>query len=360
MAGEKGRVLCAMSGGVDSSVSAKLLVDAGYEVLGVTMRLFDRRCPTGGEASSAHDDAADARAVCDRLGIRHEIVDFADGFEENVVEPFCRAYLAGDTPNPCVDCNRTIKFGALEQLRVSLGFDYVATGHYVRLGIDEATGRHRLLRGRDPKKDQSYVLYHLSQERLAHVLFPVGELSKVDVRAVARETGLAVADKEESQDICFIPDGDYASFIERRCGSFLPGPIVDEAGAVLGEHRGLARYTVGQRKGLGVAVGEPLFVLAKDVERNALVVGPASSTGVRTVVADGINVIAGERWSGAMRVTVKTNYRSALRAASAVFEGERLVVTLDEAVHAVAPGQAIVLYRGDEVVGGGTIRRGAR
>lgn len=359
MASEKGRVLCAMSGGVDSSVAAKLLVDAGYEVLGVTMRLFDRgRC---GEAIPCkHDDVADAQGVCGRLGVRHQVVDFAEAFEENVVEPFCRSYLAGDTPNPCVDCNRTIKFGALERLRCDLGYDYVATGHYVRRAVDGATGRCALLRGLDPKKDQSYVLYHLPQGLLSHLLFPVGELSKDEVRAVARETGLSVADKEESQDICFIPDGDYAAFIERRVGPLAPGPIVDEAGAVLGEHRGLARYTVGQRKGLGVAVGEPLFVLAKDVEHNALVVGPASSTGVRTVVADGVNVMAGARWSGKRRVEAKTNYRSALRTASAAFEGDRLVVTLDEPVRAVAPGQAIVLYHGDEVVGGGTIRQGAR
>ena len=249
-----------------------------------------------------------------------------------------------------------MKFGALQQRRRELGFDYVATGHYARRAYDEETGRYLLLRGRDPKKDQSYVLYHLTQEHLKHMLFPVGELEKPQVRAVAHEAGLGNADKLESQDICFVPDGDYATFIEEHTGAtFVPGPIVDEAGTVLGKHNGLVHYTIGQRKGLGVAAGHPLFVLKKDAKANTLVVGPATSAGVHEVVANDVNLISVAEIAEPLTVEAKVNYRATPRKAVVRMKGEKLIVTFEEPVRAVAPGQAMVLYQGDVVVGGGTI-----
>lgn len=356
---EAERVICAMSGGVDSSVAAKLLVDRGYEVLGATMKLFDSDgviLEEGSRTCCSLEDVEDARAVARRLGIPYRVFNYTGLFEQDVIDRFCEAYLGGKTPNPCIDCNRYLKFGALQQRRRELGFDYVATGHYARRAFDEKTGRYLLMRGRDPKKDQSYVLYHLTQEQLAHMLFPVGELSKDEVRAVAHEAGLVTADKLESQDICFVPDGDYASFIEGHLGHELePGAIVDEDGVVLGRHQGLARYTIGQRKGLGIAVGSPLFVIDKDVARNELVVGPATSLGVTTVIADDVNLISCDAIDDPLSVQAKVNYRAALRQGTATMSGDRLTVVFDEPVRSVAPGQALVLYQGDVVVGGGTI-----
>lgn len=354
-ADSKGSVLCAMSGGVDSSASAMLLKEEGYRVVGVTMRLFEQDgCA---QRADGHDQAAlDARAVCDRLGIEHEVCDFRSIFDDSVVEPFCRSYLAGLTPNPCIECNKALKFGAFHDLRKLKGLDFVATGHYVRRRFNEETARFELLRGQDPKKDQSYVLYHLTQDHLAHMLFPVGDITKDKTRSYAAQSGLSVADKPESQDICFIPDGDYVGFIERRIGRALePGAIVDREGNRLGTHQGLARYTLGQRKGLGVAVGEPLFVLGKNVARNELVVGTASETGVSRIDAADISFISGMAPTGEIEVEAKTNYRGLPRKARAHVEGDRLVVELEEPIRSVAPGQAVVLYQGDIVLGGGTI-----
>ena len=364
MEGKQERVICAMSGGVDSSVAAKLLVDAGYDVMGVTMKLFDSDgviLEGGSRTCCSLEDVEDARAVAFSLGIPYHVFNYTDTFGTCVVDKFCQAYLEGRTPNPCIDCNRFLKFEALQRRRRELGFDYVATGHYARRAFDEETGRYLLLRGLDPKKDQSYVLYHLSQDNLKHMLFPVGELEKPQVRAVAHEAGLGNADKLESQDICFVPDGDYASFIEEHTGEeFVPGPIVDEAGNMLGTHNGLVHYTIGQRKGLGIAAGEPLFVLAKNADTNTLVVGPASSAGVTEVVADDVNLISVEQIDEPLEVEVKVNYRAVPRKALVHMEGEKLVARFDEPVRAVAPGQALVMYQGDVVVGGGTIESATR
>lgn len=357
----KKRVICAMSGGVDSSVAAKLLVDSGFDVMGVTMKLFDDDgvvLEEGSRTCCSLEDVEDARSVAFRLGIPYHVFNYRDSFGAYVVDKFCNSYLEGRTPNPCIDCNRYLKFGALQQRREELGFYYVATGHYARRSYDPSTGRYLLKKGLDPKKDQSYVLYHLTQSQLAHMLFPVGELSKPEVREVARSAGLSNAEKLESQDICFVPDGDYAGFIKRHTGqSFEPGPIVDESGKVLGTHTGLPCYTIGQRKGLGVAVGEPLFVLSKDADTNTITVGTAASAGFTRVFAEDINLISVETIEGQMRVQAKVNYRAMPKDATAYLQGNMLVVEFDEPIRAVAPGQAIVLYQGDVVVGGGTIER---
>ena len=252
-------VMMAMSGGVDSSVAALLLRQAGHDVRGATMVLRNDQESTCGSSR----DVEDARAVCRRLDIPHDAFDLRDRFDAAVIRPFCDAYLGGRTPNPCIDCNRFLKFEALQQRRRAMGLDYVATGHYARRRWDAATERWQLLRASDKSKDQSYVLYHLTQDTLAHMLFPLGELTKGEVREMARAHGFVTAEKPESQDICFVPDGDYAGFIEGRCGAdtaFSPGEIVDREGRVLGGHAGLIRYTIGQRKGIGVAAREPLYV----------------------------------------------------------------------------------------------------
>lgn len=387
-------VMMAMSGGVDSSVAALLLMQAGCRVTGVTMKLFgtDVLEPDCDSSCCSLDDVEDARAVCRRLGVPHYTFNFGDLFGEAVIGRFCDAYLGGTTPNPCIDCNRFLKFEGLQRRRRELGLDAVATGHYARRAFDEAAGRWQLLRARDAAKDQSYVLYHLTQDSLAHMMFPLGDLTKPEVRALARTHGFGNAEKAESQDICFVPDGDYAAFIARRCGvvaddgtarvnaaqvgegtravegasavssaaalpaAFRPGEIVDRAGRVLGRHRGLIHYTVGQRKGIGVAASEPLYVFAKDVVANRLVVGTAADVQVAGVVARDVNLIAVERLEGPRPVSVKTHYRQQPIAATAKQTGsDELRVMFDEPQRAVAPGQAVVLYDGDLVIGGGTI-----
>lgn len=350
-------VMAAMSGGVDSSVCALLLQEAGYAVRGATMVLRDDQKSTCGSSR----DVEDAREVCRRLGIPHDAFDLRDRFDAAVVRPFCDAYLEGRTPNPCIACNRFLKFESLQQRRRELGFDYVATGHYARRRWDAATGRWQLLRACDPAKDQSYVLYHLTQDTLAHMLFPLGELTKGEVRELARARGFVTAAKPESQDICFVPDGDYAGFIEGRCGAdtaFNPGEIVDREGRVLGEHAGLIRYTIGQRKGIGVAEREPLYVLGKDASANRLIVGFRDELLSSGVVARDVNLIGGDAWEAPREVQVKTHYRQRPVAATVEMSGDdELTVVFDELQSSAAPGQSAVLYDGDEVLGGGTIVR---
>lgn len=359
-------VMAAMSGGVDSSVCALLLQQAGYDVRGATMVLRggevlgDAGKGEGSTCGSARD-VEDARAVCRRLDIPHDAFDLRDRFDAAVIRPFCDAYLGGRTPNPCIDCNRFLKFEALQQRRRAMGLDYVATGHYARRRWDAATERWRLLRASDPAKDQSYVLYHLTQDTLAHMLFPLGELTKDEVREMARAHGFVTAEKPESQDICFVPDGDYAGFIAGRCGAdtaFSPGEIVDREGRVLGEHAGLIRYTIGQRKGIGVAAREPLYVLGKDAFANQLIVGFKDELLSSGVVACDVNLISGGVLEGPRKVQVKTHYRQRPVLATAEQTGpDELTVTFEEPQRAAAPGQAAVLYEGDVVLGGGTIAR---
>ena len=363
---EAASVMAAMSGGVDSSVCALLLQEAGFDVRGATMVLRGGEVLGGageGEGSTCGStrDVEDARAVCRRLGILHDAFELRDRFDAAVVRPFCDAYLAGRTPNPCIDCNRFLKFETLQKRRREMGLDYVATGHYARRRWDEATGRWQLLRASDPAKDQSYVLYHLTQDTLAHMLFPLGELTKDEVRELARAHGFVTAEKPESQDICFVPDGDYAGFIEGHCGAgaaFEPGEIVNREGRVLGEHAGLIRYTIGQRKGIGVAAREPLYVLGKDASANRLVVGFKDELLSSGVVACDVNLISGGVLEGPRKVQVKTHYRQRPVLATAEQTGpDELTVTFEEPQRAAAPGQAAVLYEGDIVLGGGTIAR---
>lgn len=359
-------VMAAMSGGVDSSVCALLLQQAGYDVRGATMVLrggevLSDAAEGEGPTCGSSRDVEDARAVCRRLDIPHDAFDLRDRFDAAVIRPFCDAYLGGRTPNPCIDCNRFLKFEALQQRRRAMGLDYVATGHYARRRWDAATERWRLLRASDPAKDQSYVLYHLTQDTLAHMLFPLGELTKDEVREMARAHGFVTAEKPESQDICFVPDGDYAGFIAGRCGAdtaFSPGEIVDREGRVLGEHAGLIRYTIGQRKGIGVAAREPLYVLGKDAFANQLIVGFKDELLSSGVVACDVNLISGGVLEGPREVQVKTHYRQRPVPAVAEQTGpDELTVTFDEPQRAAAPGQAAVLYEGDIVLGGGTIVR---
>lgn len=360
----KKRVLCAMSGGVDSSVAARLLLEEGYEVIGVTMVLLRnnqvKENAEEDELLKAYPEANDARQIARDLGIEHVVIDYRRVFNDRVVVPFCNSYVCGLTPNPCIECNKYLKFGALHTLRKELSCDYLATGHYAQVLYNAGSGKYELHRGFDPKKDQSYVLYHVSQEDLAHTLFPLGSLSKEQTRMFAQQAHLKVAQKAESQDICFIPDGDYAEFIEsylnsNQTDSIKSGSIIDTQGNVLGKHNGLIHYTIGQRKGLGIAVGEPLFVLSKDSATNTLVVGRAAETGVSQLRANVVSFPSDDNLSSVSFVKAKVNYRAKLRDAKVHMQGEELVVDFTEPISAVAPGQAVVLYINDRVIAGGTI-----
>lgn len=347
------KVIAAMSGGVDSSVVAKLLADQGHDALGITLHLHDSNDVTCGTSK----EAADARAVADALGIEHRTLDYAHCFTEQVIDRFCASYLKGETPNPCVECNRRVKFRTLLDIRESLGCSHVATGHYARIDFDAESGRYLLKKGLDESKDQSYVLYTLSQDDLAHTLFPLGCLPKQDVRAIAAHAGFINADKPESQDICFIPDGDYRAFIQRHTGRTLPpGNIVDVEGNVLGQHTGLDCYTIGQRKGICVAAAYPLYVCRKDMERNELVVGPAEQATCTSVMVEDVNWISVPCLEEPLNALVKTFYRQKPLPTRIVPIGSNAArLEFDSPVRACAPGQSAVFYDEDVVIGGGTI-----
>ncbi len=348
-----------MSGGVDSSVAALLLRDAGYDAMGITLKLFDN--DTIGEPSDKAcctlEDAQDAYQVCLSLGLEHIVFNFKRTFGADVIDRFCDGYLRGETPNPCIDCNRYVKFAALQERRRQLGYDYVATGHYVRRVFNEESGRYELRRGIDENKDQSYVLAHLTQDTLEHMLFPLGELAKPQVRALAAEHGFINAEKAESQDICFVPDGDYAAFIARERGcTFEHGEITNRAGDVLGTHNGLIHYTIGQRKGIGVAAREPLYVFAKDTERNRLVVDTNANTLVTGIEARDVNFIALASLKAPGHFTCKTHYRQRPIGATVEQTGDAEIrIEFDAPQRACAPGQTAVVYDGDNVICGGTI-----
>ena len=349
----------AMSGGVDSSVSALVLRDAGYTVEGVTLKLFSNEdiAISGESTCCSIDDAEDARQVCFTLGIPHYMYNFSRTFAHDVMDRFCASYLSGETPNPCIDCNHYVKFAALQQRRQDLGFDYVATGHYARRFFNEDTGRYELKRGLDSNKDQSYVLFHLTQDTLQHMLFPLGEFTKPQVRALAEAHGFINARKSESQDICFVPDGDYAGFIARRCSvEFEPGPIVDRNGKILGQHNGLIHYTIGQRKGIGVAAGEPLYVFAKNVAMNELVVDVDARTLCSGIIVRDVNFIAAPSLPQPTHYEVKSHYRQDARGATVEQTAEdEIRISFDMPQRNCSPGQAAVVYSGDTVICGGTI-----
>jgi len=355
------KILVGMSGGVDSSVAAKLLVDQGHEVAGVTLKLFsgdDVILPEDATRTCCSlTDMQDARSVAWRLGIEHYVFNFRDLFEEKVIGRFINSYLAGETPNPCIDCNRFIKFDKLIERAVLLGYDYVATGHYARIGRDDASGRFLLERGRDRSKDQSYVLYPLNQYQLAHTLFPLGELDKTEVRRIAEEAGLTNARKPDSQDICFVPDGDYAAFLERRVPERVgEGDFIDSSGKKIGRHRGVTRYTIGQRRGIAVAFGKAMYVIGKNARDNTVTLGENDELLSSSLTARDVNLISVERMDGPMRVTAKIRYNQTEQGAVVIPEGDgRVRVDFDEPQRAVAPGQAVVFFSGETVVGGGTI-----
>ncbi len=300
---------------------------------------------------------ADAREVCQALGIPFYLLNFEDVFKSHVVDFLLEGYARGVTPNPCLQCNRHVKFGALLEKARALGADYLATGHYAR--VRESNGKFQLLKGVDPNKDQSYALSVLYQSQLAHAQFPLGEFAKSETREMARDFGLRVAEKHESQDLCFISDGNYRGFLQRNTPSVVhAGKIVDTRGNVLGYHEGLAMYTVGQRKGLGIATGQPMFVVGLDVVQNRVVVGGASELGKRELLAGGMHWIAGEPPQGEIRVTAKIRYRAMETAAAAIpLDGARARVVFNQPLRDITPGQAVVLYDGDVCLGGGIIER---
>jgi tRNA-specific 2-thiouridylase len=344
------RIFVAMSGGVDSSVSAALLLEQGHDVTGITMQLWPSSDTEGGCCSVAA--VRDARRVCDLLGIAHYSLNYREIFEREVVEPFAAEYAAGRTPNPCIRCNDRVKFSDLLAKAFSMGADCLATGHYARIG-ERADGGRALLTGLDPCKDQSYFLYRLTEEQMENVMFPVGGLHKPDVRAFATRFGLSVADKAESQETCFAIDGDYVPVVAQRAPSaVVPGEIVDREGTVLGRHRGLAFHTVGQRKGLGIGgTARPLFVTSVDPELNRIVVGPREDLAVSQVVAKDVV------WHGSSHehVTAAVRYRMRPEPASAVFDGDVLTVTFPDPLLGVSAGQSVVCYQDDVVIGGGVI-----
>ena len=342
------KVMVAMSGGVDSSAALSLILSSGYEAIGGTLSLLGEESPS---------IVGDARAVAERLGVEHFVFDFSENFRKEVIGRFIAAYEAGGTPNPCVYCNRFIKFGKLLEEAEKLGCSHLATGHYARTGKDPESGRYLLKKAADPMKDQTYMLYGLSQEQLSHVLFPLGDLTKSEARKIAAENGFANADKPDSQDICFVPDGDYAGFIERTTGKEYPGgDFLDADGKAVGRHKGIIHYTIGQRKHLGLSMGRPIFVSEIDPIKNTVTVSDEDALFSRELTAHDINLISLPAIEGELRVTAKTRYSHKEAPATVIQTAEdELFVRFDEPQRAVTRGQAVVLYDGDTVVGGGTI-----
>lgn len=355
---EQKKALIAMSGGVDSSVAACLMLRQGYHCVGATMRLCDNALLGEQESSCCSlDDVEDARSVAYRLGMRFYVFNTTGDFREKVVDKFVSSYEQGYTPNPCMDCNRYLKFENLLNKALTLGYEYVVTGHYARIRYNEETGRYLLYKAADEAKDQSYFLAYLNQHQLAHTKFPLGELTKTEVRAIAEEQGFINARKQDSQDICFVPDGDYVAFMKRYTGKEYPaGDYLDLQGNVVGRHCGAVCYTLGQRRGLNLAMGQPVYVCGKDMEKNTVTVGPNEALFSTTLIAQDCNWFPFPALDAPMRVTAKARSRHGGAPATVYPQDDGSIrVVFDEPQRAITPGQAVVLYDGDMVMGCGTI-----
>lgn len=377
MAENEKTALIAMSGGVDSSVSAVLMLERGYTCMGATMKLYDspEKNLKKTKTCCSDRDIYDAAYVAIKLGMPYEIIDLSDEFKDKVIMPFIKIYEAGGTPNPCIECNRYLKFVALRKLAKEKGYDNIVTGHYAQIEYNEETRRYLLKRSVDAKKDQSYVLYSLTQEELAHTIFPLGGMTKDETRAIAEKHGLINADKGDSQDICFVPDGDYVGFMERyQNKSYAPGDFIDENGKVIGQHKGAVHYTTGQRKGLGIAAGERIFVYDKDMEKNLVFVGSEDKVFSKEFIVRDVNWISVPSIDAPVRLSIMTRYRGkeAMGTVEKISSEEvseyyanqnRKInasetyykVTFDTPQRAITTGQAAVFYDGEYVYGGGTI-----
>ena len=354
------KVMVAMSGGVDSSVAASLLVEEGYEVCGGTLKLFENEdigITDNTRTCCSLTDVQDAASVAQRLGFRHYVFNFGLQFQNEVIRRFGEAYARGETPNPCIDCNRYIKFSKMIERALLLDCDRIATGHYARIDHDEKTGRYLLKKAKDVEKDQTYVLYALSQNELARTLFPLGGLLKTEVRQIAEDRDLVNARKPDSQDICFVKDGDYAGFLENVLKIPSPaGNFIDNNGKVLGRHKGLIHYTLGQRRGLNLSFDNRKYVIRLDARKNTVLLGENEELYSDSFYAGDINLIAFEKLEAPMRVTVKTRYKQPETPAEIFPQADGTVlVKLDQPRRAITPGQAAVFYDGETVVGGGTI-----
>ena len=345
----KKRVAVGMSGGVDSSVAAYLLKEAGYDVVGVTMKVWKK------SDVSIQKEENDAGHIASLFGIPYYIVDFQKEFQQHVIEYFVREYAAGRTPNPCIACNRYVKWEALLHKALDIGVDYIATGHYARIE-KLVNGRYAVRNSVAPKKDQTYMLYRLTQQQLSHTLMPLGEYTKQDVRRIAKDAGLFVADKPDSQEICFIEDNNYAKFVREYSGMEFPaGNFVDRNGNVMGRHKGIIHYTVGQRRGLGLSLAESAYVLEIRPKENEVVLGYGQEVFAKEAVAENINFMSREQIEDGMSVIAKIRYNHGGAPAKVYQEGDKLRCVFDKEQRAVTPGQALVLYDGEYILGGGTI-----